>query len=110
MISSNGRVRPYIVAMARWCVPAGLLALLLVSTLGDPPFRRKDCSCLQRAGSPCHDPGNDRDEHAYDWLSLAGPSAECPRSVPIMNIGHTIDDVLLLVECSPDGEWEDQVQ
>lgn len=49
-------------------------------------------------------------KHAYERVA-AGKSMpgvfEVPRG---MHIGEAIDDVLLLAECSLDGEWEGQIR
>ena len=49
-------------------------------------------------------------KHAYDRVaaSKSMPGVfEVPRGMPV---GEAIDDVLLLAECSLDGEWEGQIR
>jgi hypothetical protein len=48
--------------------------------------------------------------YAYDRVRVGRPMAgvfEVSRNVPI---GRAIEDILLLAECSLDGEWEGQVR
>lgn len=49
-------------------------------------------------------------KHAYDRVNAGKPMPgvfEVTRHVPI---GVAIDDILLIAECSHDGEWEGQVR
>ena len=49
-------------------------------------------------------------KHAYDRVRAARPMPgvfEVGHTVPI---GRVIDDLLLIVECSVEGEWEGQVR
>ena len=49
-------------------------------------------------------------KHAYDRVRTARPMPgvfEVSSSVPI---GRAIDDLLLIVECSIEGEWEGQIR
>jgi len=49
-------------------------------------------------------------QYAYERIQAGLPMPglfEVSRSIPV---GHTIEDILLLAECSLDGEWEGQIR
>jgi len=48
--------------------------------------------------------------HAYDRVRAARRMPGVFEVSPRVPIGHAIDDLLLIVECSLDGEWEGQVR
>jgi hypothetical protein len=48
--------------------------------------------------------------HAYDRVLKALPMPGVFEVSPSVPIGVAIDDLLLLVECSDEGEWEGKIQ
>jgi hypothetical protein len=49
-------------------------------------------------------------QYAYERVRAGKPMPgvfEVSRAVPV---GHAIEDILLLIECSLDGEWESQIR
>jgi len=48
--------------------------------------------------------------HAYERVRAARSMPGVFEVSPSLPIGHVIDDLLLVVECSLDGEWEGQVR
>ena len=49
-------------------------------------------------------------KHAYDRVSAGQPMRGVFEVGSNVSIGRAIDDLLLLAECSHDGEWEGQVR
>ena len=48
--------------------------------------------------------------HAYDRVRAARPMPGVFEVSPGVPIGRAIDDLLLIVECSLEGEWEAQIR
>ena len=49
-------------------------------------------------------------KHAYDRIRAARPMPGVFEVSPNVPISRAIDDLLLIVECSVEGEWEGQVR
>jgi hypothetical protein len=49
-------------------------------------------------------------KHAYERVKAGRPMPGVFEISATMAVGRAIDDLLLLVECSFDGEWEGQVR
>lgn len=49
-------------------------------------------------------------KHAYDRIEAGRAMPRVFEISATMAVGRAIDDLLLLVECSVDGEWEGQVR
>lgn len=49
-------------------------------------------------------------KHAYERVSAAQPMPGVFKITPGVAIGGAIEDLLLLVECSEEGEWEGQIR
>ncbi len=49
-------------------------------------------------------------KHAFDRIAAGQPMPGVFEVASVASIGRVIDDLILLVECSFDGEWEGQVR
>ena len=49
-------------------------------------------------------------KHAYDRIRAVRPMPGVFEVSPNVSISRAIDDLLLIVECSVEGEWEGQVR
>ena len=49
-------------------------------------------------------------KHAFDRIAAAQPMPGVFEAKSVASVGQAIDDLILLAECSVDGEWEGQVR
>jgi hypothetical protein len=49
-------------------------------------------------------------QHAFDRIAAGQPMPEVFEVMSVASVGQAIDDLILLAECSVDGEWEGQGQ
>jgi hypothetical protein len=49
-------------------------------------------------------------KHAFDRIAAGQPMAGVFEVKSVAPVGQAIDDLILLAECSVDGEWEGQVR
>jgi hypothetical protein len=68
-----------------------------------------DWAASQGRALVTHDAGT-MTRHAYDRVRAARPMPGVFEVSPSVSIGRAIDDLLLIVECSLEGEWEGQVR
>ena len=69
---------------------------------------------ISRAARACyHSPSHDVStltKHAYERVATGQPMPGVFEVGTALSIGRAIDDLILIVDCSLEGEWEGQVR